>query len=106
MPGRLARVSVVAAAPAFAAPGKRCWSSVPGAETSFDGNLEFVHCQVVHPVIHASVQYPKERLRHVQPRSAEWRVQRHDYVSEQPGYDRGTQVSGQIVPDQDESEWW
>jgi hypothetical protein len=43
-------------------------------------------------------------LGHVQPGAAERRVERHDAVVEQPADDRPTQVAGQVVPDQQESE--
>jgi hypothetical protein len=33
-------------------------------------------------------------------------VQRHDPMCEQPGNHVGAQVSGQVVPDQQHSEWW
>ncbi len=42
-----------------------------------------------------------QRLGHVEPGAAEWRVQRHDAMLEQPVDDRPTEVAGEIVPNED-----
>ena len=47
-----------------------------------------------------------DRLGHVQPGAAERGVERHDAVVEQPADDRPTQVAGQVVPEQEETEGW
>lgn len=47
---------------------------------------------------------PLDRLGEVQPGAADRGVQRHDAVVEQPADDGPTQMPGQVVPDQEESE--
>ena len=42
-----------------------------------------------------------DRLGHVQPGAAEWGVERHDAVFNQPQHERGGLVAAEIVPDQE-----
>ena len=49
---------------------------------------------------------PVELNAHVQPRSAQRRVQRHDAVFEQPHHEPSGEVSGEVVHDQQHPKWW
>src|SRR4051794_8859372 len=47
---------------------------------------------------------PLDRLGEVEPGAAEWGIERHDAVLEQPADDRPAEMAGQVVPDQEEAE--
>jgi hypothetical protein len=51
-------------------------------------------------------QDPLDGLGHVQPGSAQWRLQRHDAVFEQPHHETHGQVAGEVVHDQQHPQWW
>jgi hypothetical protein len=57
----------------------------------------------VLPVQGPAADHPLEGFHHVEPRATEWRVQWHHAMREQPGDDGRAQVSGEIVPDQNQA---
>lgn len=70
----LASVTMVATAPALAAPGERCRIRIPGTESGFECELQLCHGVVVSSVVHTSVECAEERLDQVQPRAIGRRV--------------------------------
>jgi hypothetical protein len=52
----------------------------------------------------AAYNDPLQGLGHVEPGTRKWRIERQDAVLKQPTNHVARQVSGQIVPDQDETE--
>jgi hypothetical protein len=79
--GRVLAGVSIAAPPALAAPGERCWSGVPGAKTCFERRLEFMHRAIVRPVVHAPIQSSEERLGQVQPGAVGGRVAQRDAIT-------------------------
>src|SRR5713226_1917714 len=53
----------------------------------------------------AALENTLDRFRHVQPRSAQGSIERHDAVREQPADKVTGIVPGQIVQDQEHAEW-
>jgi hypothetical protein len=95
------RSSMVPTSPALVTPGEGCRIRVPRAEASFESDLELVHGEVVHPVIDASIEKPKERLCQVQPRTVSRRVAQDDVVAALrrgcPGMDLSGVVNVEVV---------
>ena len=92
--------------PSFAVPDERSWVGVPASDRVLQPGDQLRHALRMLAIQGSPADDALDGLRHVQPRAAQRCVQRHHPVSEQPGDDRGTQVSGQIVPDQNQAEWW
>ncbi len=86
-------------------PNQGSWSCIPAGHRVLQpgdnlcGGLRMLTIQC------PSTQDALDGLGHVQPRSAEGCVKRHDPMREQPDDHRHTQMTSQVVPDQNESEW-
>lgn len=52
----------------------------------------------------AALEDALNRLRHIQPRPAQRRIERHNAVREEPEDEAGCRVAGQVIQDQQESE--
>src|SRR5579872_1073887 len=95
-----------AALSAFAVPHERSGVSIPARGGVLEPGNELGRSLRVLSIQGSPADNALDGLGHVQPRSTQWRVQRHHAMSEQPGDDRRTQVACQIVPDEQQTEWW
>src|SRR5215213_6675138 len=89
---------------ALAVPGERCRVGIPAGDGVVEPGDELILGLRVVALEGAADDDPLDGLGQVQPGAADRGVQRHDAVPEQPADDRPTQMPGQVVPDQDESE--
>ena len=92
--------------PSLAVPHERSGVGVPASHRVLQPGDQLRHTLWMLPIQRSPADDALDGLRHIQPRAAERCVQRHHSVSEQPGDYRGTQVSSQVVPDQNQAEWW
>jgi len=93
----------------FAAPDEGCWGGVPAHDGVLEPGDQLVLTRRMLAGQCATADNALQRLRHIQPRTADGRVQGHDAVLEQPADDRATQVSGEIIPHEDQAqgrEWF
>src|SRR5436309_6037110 len=92
--------------PALAVPDERRWRSIPARHRVLQPGDQLLRCCRMLSAQGSVADDALHRFGHIQPRAADWGVQRHDPMCEQPGNHVGAQVSGQVVPDQQQSEWW
>src|SRR3954464_2235275 len=84
--------------PAFAVPHKRGWLLIPGPRGLLKPAPDLVWAVRVLSVERPALEHALDRLRHVEPAAAHWRVEGHDPMRAQPQHQVGRLVAGQIVP--------
>ena len=101
-PATLART--LSALVALVVPGERGRVGIPAGDGVVEPAAELIPGLWMVAREGAANDAPLDRLGEVQPGAAERGVERHDAVLEEPADDGPTQMPGQVVPDQDESE--
>ena len=96
----------LAALEALAVPDERSGVGIPARDRVVEPGNQVVLGRRLLSVEGAADDDPLDGLGHVQPGAADRRVERHDPMVEQPANDRPAQVAGQIVPDQEQAQWW
>jgi hypothetical protein len=90
---------------ARAVPNERSGGGVPAGDGVVEPGDQVVLGLRLLSVEGAADDDPLDGLGHVQPGAADRRVERHHAVVEQPADDRPAQVAGQVIPDQEHTEW-
>jgi len=96
----------LAAGSAFAAPFKGSWVEIPTLCDAFQkgddllGSFWGLSCQT------PAYQNALHGFGHVQPGAANWCVQRHDPMFDQPAYKAWCMVTTQIIPNEQHAQGW
>ena len=84
----------------LAIPDERSWRCVPAGDRVLQPADDLRGALRMLAVQSPTTQDALDGLGHIQPGAAQGCVERHHPVSEEPLHDRPTQVTGQIVPDE------